>query len=322
MFNTVRYGNFKVLQDATLPLGRFTLLVGPNGSGKSTALQALRAAAWGQSIDTKRTRSLGADGSPEVALSWDDGNKTVVRWDINGNLSRLHNGSTNHEFDQKLAAVRFYNFDGPNLAAPVTLQPNMELGPNGQQLAGVLDRLRDQDPERFQALNSELENWLPEFDRILFNTPGGGTREIELRVKRRKQGIRASDVSDGTLFALAMLTVAYSTQPPPFVAIEEPERGIHPRLLRRVQDALYRLAFPEKNDESRDPVQVVVTTHSPFLLDLYRDHPEEIVLAERIGLEARFARLVDKESVSELLGDSRLGDLWYSGILGGVPVEQ
>jgi predicted ATPase len=198
----------------------------------------------------------------------------------------------------------------------------MELGPNGQQLAGVLDRLRDQDPERFQALNSELANWLPEFDQILFNTPGGGTREIEFRVKRRKQGIRASELSDATLFALAMLTVAYSTQPPPFVAIEEPERGIHPRFLRRVQDALYRLAFPEKNDESRDPVQVVVTTHSPFLLDLYRNHPEEIVLAERIGPEARFARLVDKESVSELLGDSRLGDLWYSGILGGVPVEQ
>src|SRR5438045_1906067 len=45
MIESIRFKNFKVLQDATLPLGRFTLLVGPNGSGKSTALQAFEAAA-------------------------------------------------------------------------------------------------------------------------------------------------------------------------------------------------------------------------------------------------------------------------------------
>jgi AAA15 family ATPase/GTPase len=41
MLTSITFKNFRVLRDATLPLGPFTLLVGPNGSGKSTALLAL-----------------------------------------------------------------------------------------------------------------------------------------------------------------------------------------------------------------------------------------------------------------------------------------
>jgi ABC-type Mn2+/Zn2+ transport system ATPase subunit len=37
---SVKFHNFKVLRHATLPLGRFFLLVGPNGSGKSTVIEA------------------------------------------------------------------------------------------------------------------------------------------------------------------------------------------------------------------------------------------------------------------------------------------
>ena len=80
------------------------------------------------------------------------------------------------------------------------------------------------------------------------------------------------------------------------------------------------------NDEQLSPNRTdphaCITTHSPLLLDLYRDHPEEIVLAERHGAEAMFSRLIDKPNAQELLGSAPLGDLWYSGILGGVPIEQ
>ena len=41
MIKSIRFQNFKVLKDATLPLNKFTLIVGPNGSGKSTAMEAL-----------------------------------------------------------------------------------------------------------------------------------------------------------------------------------------------------------------------------------------------------------------------------------------
>jgi len=322
MFKSIKYHNFKVLRDTTLPLGRFNLVVGPNGSGKSTALQALRFAALGQAIDVESVRSINADDTPSgIAIEWNDGNLTTVQW-LRGGGIKQKNTRQDDEYFRRLPSIRFYGLAGEALAVPVQLQPQMELAANGTNLAGVLDRLRDTDPERFQRLNTELMKWLPEFDQILFETPSAGMRQVLLRAKGSKRSIRAYDLSDGTLFALAMLTMAYSSAPPPFVAIEEPERGIHPRLLRRVQDALYRLAYPESHNESRKPVQVVATTHSPLFLDLYREHPEEIVVAEKLESEARFVRLVEKDNLKELLEDAPLGDLWYSGILGGVPLER
>ncbi len=86
----------------------------------------------------------------------------------------------------------------------------------------------------------------------------------------RKDGhaIPAQDLSQGTLFALAILTLAHIPEPRPIVCFEEPDRGIHPRLLREVRDALYRLSYPGKFGEDRAPVQVIATTHSPYFLDL------------------------------------------------------
>jgi hypothetical protein len=86
-----------------------------------------------------------------------------------------------------------------------------------------------------------------------------------------------------------------------------------------VRDALYRLSYPRDFTEDREPVQVVATTHSPYLLDLYRDHPEEIVIAHKKGRDARFERLSDRKDLEEILGDVHLSEAWYSGILGGVP---
>jgi predicted ATPase len=197
----------------------------------------------------------------------------------------------------------------------------MQLGPRGQNLAGVLDRLRDETPEVFRALNNEIQRCLPEFDQILFETPDSGSRAFLLRTRHGGHKIPAEDLSQGTLFLIAILTIAYSQEPPPIVCFEDPDRGIHPRLLPEIRDALYRLSHPEAAGEQRQPVQVIVTTHSPYLLDVYRDHPEAVVVAQKTNDGATFERLADREELAELLRDTHLGDAWYSGVLGGIPAD-
>ncbi|MGH9425302.1 MAG: AAA family ATPase, partial [Terriglobia bacterium] len=194
-----------------------------------------------------------------------------------------------------------------------------ELAGNGSNLAAVLDALTDSEPERFEALNQELARWLPEFDRILFETPNPGHKAFLLRTRVGHHRYRASDLSQGTLHALAFLTVAYLPSPPPIVCFEEPDRGIHPRLLHDIRDGMYRLAYPKDFGENRQPVQVIATTHSPYLLDLYKDHPEEIVIAHKDKEGVHFERLSEKPNVHEFLDGAPLGDVWLSGILGGVP---
>jgi predicted ATPase len=330
MIKAIRFTNYKALRDTVLPLGRLTLLVGANGTGKSTALQAIRL----PELDRKRDMSVGAQADAksvmEIEIQWGpphEGMKSKRRTGRHVSSARFHQEGRQQakspELDKLVKPARVYSLSGSALAESVKLTPGIRLGPDGSGLAGVLDRLRDEHPERFEALNRELGRCIPEFDRILFTTPGEGCRAIQLRRRAGGHAISAPDVSQGTLLALAILTLAYLPDPPPILGLEEPGRGIHPRLLRDIRDAMYRLAYPESCGEARHPVQVIATTHSPYFLDLFKDHPEEIVIASKTeDQNIRFERLVDLPNVEEVLSGASLGEVWYSGILGGVPAEK
>ena len=321
MLDSIQFQNFKILRNATLPLAPFTLIVGPNGSGKSTALQALQFISRPGEQESKNLVTVGLErtghSAVEITLQWDefyDKEVTTARW-----------GGNYWDYSDSLPLslrTRVYSLDASAIIQPVRLEPAAELSPNGHNLAGVIDNLRDKEPERFEALNDEFGRWLPEFDRILFETPKTGHRAFSLRTRKGHHALPARDLSQGTVLALAILTLAYLPDPPSLIGIEEPERGVHPRLLRNIQTALYRLSYPKQFGEDRRPVQVIATTHSPYFLDLYKDHPEEIVIAQKTADGAQFERLSDQPDIMEVLDDAPLGEVWYSGILGGVPAEQ
>jgi energy-coupling factor transporter ATP-binding protein EcfA2 len=315
MFESIQFQNFKALRDTTLPLSRFTLIVGPNGSGKSTALNAFFALQNSSLLNETRSASVPQSEKVNLTAIWKSDqleasdSQVWVEWSssFQGPFSR---GADQQKAKAALGRSRIYALDAIAIAAPVLLQPNIELANTGANLAGVLDRLRDQNPERFEALNEQLGRWIPEFNRILFETPQQGQRSISLRTHEGGHSIKAKNLSQGTLIALALLTIAYLPVPPSIVCLEEPDHGLHPRLLRDVRDALYRLAYPEGSQEKREP----------YFLDLFREHPEEIVIAEKVGLESKFSRLSDRQDLEEILGDAPLSEVWYSGVLGGVPV--
>jgi predicted ATPase len=339
MIKSIHFQNFKALRDATLPLGPFTLIVGPNGSGKSTAMQALRFASnpRAEEYTFEKITTAGLDHTPYSVA------KVSIDWLLNGVETKTESairksdgpfvsigplfsqGSHDHAFADSvwnmLRSFRIFSFEAEAIAAAVQTEPQPELGSDGSKLAAVLDGLRDSHPERFEALNVELSRWLPEFDRILFETPSPGRKAFLLRTKFGSHQLQAVDLSQGVLFGLAFLALAYLPTPPSILCFEEPDRGIHPRLLIDIRDAMYRLAFPKDYGENRQPVQVIATTHSPYLLDLYKDHPEQIVIAHKDDEGAHFERLSEKPHISELLEGAPLGDIWFSGILGGVPAS-
>jgi predicted ATPase len=218
-----------------------------------------------------------------------------------------------------LRSFRVFSFDAKVIASAVDTAPRPTLGEDGSNLAAVLDALRDTHPEKFEDLNNEFHRWLPEFDRILFDIPDKGKKTFLVRTSVGHHRLPASELSQGVLFALTYLALAYLPEPPAIVGFEEPDRGIHPRLLMDIRDAMYRLAFPEKYGEKRKPVQVIATTHSPYLLDLYKEYPEQIVIAHKDEEGVHFERLSDKSHLNEILEGAPLGDIWFSGILGGVP---
>ena len=333
MLKEIQYENFRVIRDARLPLSQVTVIVGPNGGGKSTVLQSLEllrksVGDYDRLVSIDR-RESGA--SVRLSFVWEapgDELKTVISWMKGSNPTKsIVRGSTpanrheSREHDEVTSRIRTFSFDPSAIANPVSLVPQMQLERSGQGLAGVLDGLRDAWPERFEALNAELDHWLPEFNRIVFSVPAQGMRGFGLRRKSDGLILLAHDLSGGTLFAVALLTLAHLPQPPSIVGLEEPDHGMHPRLLRKVQDAIHRLAYPSDHGEKRTATQVIVTTHSPYFLDLFKDHPEEVIVANKDDRGVTFQRLTDRPRMDEILPDGPLGDLWYSGLLGGVPAE-
>jgi len=337
MITSIKFRNFKVLRDATLPLGLFTLIVGPNGSGKSTAMQGLTFVRRGGKYDFDRIQSAGLDATEpvRVTITWAQGgeelsvgaelahshDRQVTSPTRTPRIQAVNNELLDDSLDHALSRFRIYSFDAEKIATAAQINIAPELRADGFGLSSVLDDLSSQEPDRFDALTKELHRWLPEFDRILFETPTNGMKVFQLRTAVGHHKYSASDLSQGTLFAVALLTLAYLKDPPAIVCFEEPDRGIHPRLLSEIRDGMYRLAYPESFGESREAVQVIATTHSPYLLNLYKDHPEEIVIAHKDDQGGHFDRLSDKSYITEILeaGDAPLGEIWFSGILGGVP---
>lgn len=328
MISVISFKNFKALRSTRLQLGRYNLIVGPNGSGKSTLLAGLQVISRQRQFRFQEVRTLGTDQDPgytEIAVQWKnatDSHPVQLGWVVTSTgvvLSPKYPDADVEEGFAEISKGLVFALSEEAIAAPVQLQPQMKLASNGGGLAGVLDRMRDESPEVFEQLNEEIARLLPEFDRILFETPSPGARGLMLRTREGKHAIRGVNLSQGVLLALALLTLSYLPDPPSIVGLEEPDRGIHPRLYRDVQDALYRLSYPESFGIDRAPVQVIVTTHSPFMLDLHKDHPEEIVIAERTEHGSEFHRLSERPDLAELLDEVSLGEAWYSGILGGVP---
>jgi len=274
--------------------------------------------------------TVGLDLSSEVAvhINWVEDDKEFVTSAKLLGMTTPHatlttlSGTKSYHIAPPFAysdSFRVFSFDANAIAKPVETSPDPQLGQDGSNLAAVLDGLRDSDPEKLEEMNRELNRWLPEFDRILLATPEKGKKSFGLRTAVGHHRLPASELSQGVLLALAFLAVVYAPNPPLIVCFEEPDRGIHPRLFVDIRDAMYRLAFPENYGEKREPVQVIAITHSPYLLDLYKEHPDQIVIAHKDGQGVHFERLSDKPHIDEILEGAPLGDIWYSGILGGVP---
>jgi predicted ATPase len=127
------------------------------------------------------------------------------------------------------------------------------------------------------------------------------------------------EVSDGTLLVVAFLTLQYQSAPVDLVAIEEPERGLHPYLIGELIRLLRDMATGKVGPR---PIQFVLATHSAELLELVR--PEEVRFLNRSSADGsvQVTRIdtssADWQQAFREYAES-LGSAWLAGGLGGVP---
>lgn len=185
--------------------------------------------------------------------------------------------------------------------------PQERLSKTGDNLANVIQYLKEQHPERLEDIFKILQQRVPRLDRVSADIMQDGRLLLQIKDAPFVQPILSRFASDGTLKLLAYLTVLHYADPPQFIGIEEPENFLHPRLL------------PELAEECRaaaERSQVLVTTHSPFFLNPMRPDEVRALYRDEAG-HTQVQRVVDIEGVPEFLeAGASMGELWLEGRFG------
>ena len=114
-------------------------------------------------------------------------------------------------------------------------------------------------------------------------------------------------LSTGTLRVLALLATLRHPQPPPLVIVEEIENGLDPRSIHLLVEEIRTAVLS-------GVTQVMLTTHSPYLLDLLKLDQLVLVARDESG-EPRFHRPADDAKLAEWSREFAPGRLYTMGSL-------
>jgi predicted ATPase len=182
--------------------------------------------------------------------------------------------------------------------------PQERLSNTGDNLANVIQYLKEQHEDRLNEILRVLAARIPRLERVDANLMADGRLLLQIKDAPFDKPVLAKFASDGTLKMLAYLTVLYDPVPPQLVGIEEPENQLHPRLLR---------GLAEECRKAAERSQLMVTTHSPFFVNGLR--PEEVwVLFRNKKGYTEGRRATDMRGIAEFMeAGSELGHLWMEG---------
>jgi hypothetical protein len=194
-----------------------------------------------------------------------------------------------------LVRMGLYNFNPDVIRELQSPDPGEVLTSDGHNLASVLKRLADEEPFGRMARVVELLGKVVPGITGVSHRPFGKKETLEFRqvVAGSKDAWRfdAENMSDGTLRALGVLVALFQRPATDgravrLVGIEEPETALHPGAAAVLRSALF---------EASRHTQVIVTSHSPDLLDDKGISAENIVSVISRGGET-FLGPVDEAS--------------------------
>lgn len=184
-------------------------------------------------------------------------------------------------------------------------QQSVDLAEDGSNLAAVVAGWRMEFPERMAQFDEIIQKCLPEMSQVLAQPAENG--QVRLLFKQRDgERFDSTQVSDGVLVFAGLVAHALSAPEGALVLIEEPERGIHPRRLADFVDLLRTLVRERRT-------QFIMASHSPALLNLFRDEPDSVLLLHRAADGTKIRRLSDAEDLAESLSRADPGELLANG---------
>lgn len=305
MLTQIKFLNYRCLQDVTLSLEPLTVLVGPNASGKTSIIDAIIGDPPVNDKDiTNHDRSL----TFQVSKFSDNGQHRVKQWPPEGRVRT--------EGDLEYSS-HLLHLDIGRLREGNTLKEEHRLAADGGNLVNVFATL----PRNTQvSVAEDLRDLVGILNDVYAKPLSAGHHRLVFQDRWNDDlWYEPAEVSDGTMLMLAFLVLQYQKPAVDILAIEEPERSLHPYLIAQLVEMLRKMAHGELGGKA---VQVVLSTHSAELLEFVR--PEEVRFLSRrpddgaVVVEQAPTQSPDWEKAFAEYRES-LGSAWLSGGLGGVP---
>ncbi len=209
---------------------------------------------------------------------------------------------------------QFLTLSPERMGLPVPQQRTaggVRLARDGSNVADFLLDLRRQSASAFDGIVETMAYVLPYAKDI---QPSLTSSEIErkawLQIAEADFKVPGWLLSTGTLRILALLALLRHPTPPPLIVVEEVENGLDPRSIHLIVEEI-------RSAVMSGSTQVVLTTHSPYLLDLLTlDH---LVVVERDSAgHPTFTRPGDSAGLKNWSESFAPGKLYTMGNLGGL----
>jgi predicted ATPase len=294
MITSIEINSSRCLRQVSLRLSPLTIIVGPNASGKSAILKAI---------------------AGDLGGLWRNQNSQVAQHRII--IRRNAYDSQSKGIDSTRYSI--LALDPNQLRTTNTLQKAVRLDASGGNFTNFFGSLTRKQQVQ---LGQELCQLVPLFSDV-DTQPTTNNGQHQLIFQDRWDAsvwYTPQEVSDGTMLMLFFLALSYQQTSPELIAIEEPERGLHPYLLAQLVALLRDIANGKRGNK---PIQFILATHSPQLLESAL--PEEVRFLDRDPetgetlIKEAPIQSPEWEEAFEIYQRS-LSGAWLSGNLGGIPL--
>lgn len=233
-------------------------------------------------------------------------------------VEKFENGYKGDEADycySSIANWKVFHFHDTSDTASVkrlgALQDNDYLRPDASNLAAYLYRLSEESEDVFDQIQKTIRLAIPLFDKFVLKprTLKSGEEQVRLLWKQKNSdySLWPSQLSDGSLRFICLVTALLQPEPPSTIIIDEPELGLHPYAITLLGSLL-------RSASTR--MQVIVSTQSVPLVNQFSI--DDLIIVEHKNDGTVFKRY-SEDDFAAWLEDYSVGELWEKNILGGRP---
>jgi predicted ATPase len=344
MITSLHIENFRCFKDFDIELGPFNVLIGANDTGKTTFLQAVRLLGDTGAWKERKRHTSQVTGATGIALGaeahWGGDSGAQIRFVAHGPEPKTNRDARKlvltlkgdavfecdlvsaglvvrdvgqllssrrevvfHHLAREIGTACYYQFDPSALRRASALFDTMT--ERGRGFPTFLDDIKRAPRSGFPELEREFCVRFPYYDAVAIGKEKVGSGKEGFVVNFRTvhgQILSADAVSDGVMLSLVFMALPYSPEPPGIYLIEEPENGVHHAGLREIVKTLRALSDTKG-------VQVVMTTHSPYLLDLVEPEDVRIFWKDQEGA-VHAMKMSEAKDVDEMKKHFMTGEIW------------